>query len=98
MRISDWSSDVCSSDLAVKVTYDPARVSYEQLADFFFRTVDPTDAGGQFCDRGDSYRTAIFVDSARQRPVAQAQKAEAAAALSDDVVTPILPAAPFYAP
>ncbi|HEY9553169.1 peptide-methionine (S)-S-oxide reductase MsrA [Allosphingosinicella sp.] len=81
---------------AVKVTYDPARVSYEQLADYFFRTVDPTDAGGQFCDRGDSYRTAIFVDGAGQRQVAEAEKAEADAALSDDVVTPILPAASFY--
>lgn len=81
---------------AVKVTYDPARVSYEQLADYFFRTVDPTDAGGQFCDRGDSYRTAIFVDGAEQRQVAEAEKAEADAALSDDIVTPILPAAPFY--
>ena len=81
---------------AVKVTFDPERVSYEQLADYFFRTVDPTDAGGQFCDRGDSYRTAIFVDGAEQRQVAEAEKAEADTALSDDIVTPILPAAPFY--
>ena len=46
---------------SVRVTYDPARISYSDLVHYFFRTVDPTDAGGQFCDRGDSYRTAIFV-------------------------------------
>ena len=81
---------------AVRVTYDPARVSYEQLTDYYFRTVDPTDAGGQFCDRGDSYRTAIFVAGPEQRRVAEAEKTEAAAALADEVVTPVLPAAPFY--
>ena len=45
---------------AVRVVFDPARISYGQLARRFLRTIDPTDAGGQFCDRGDSYRTAIF--------------------------------------
>ena len=81
---------------AVRVTYDPARVSYEQLTDYFFRTVDPTDAGGQFCDRGDSYRTAIFVAGPEQRRIAEAEKAEADAALDRPVVTPVLPAARFY--
>ena len=46
---------------AVEIKYDPARVSARQLYDMFFRSVDPTDAGGLFCDRGDSYRTAIVV-------------------------------------
>ncbi|HEV2746571.1 MAG TPA: peptide-methionine (S)-S-oxide reductase MsrA [Allosphingosinicella sp.] len=81
---------------AVRVSYDPGRVSYSQLVDYYFRTVDPTDAGGQFCDRGESYRTAIFVADEGERAIALAEKAEAAAALSQDVVTPILPAGRFY--
>jgi len=81
---------------AVEVTYDPARVSYAQLADLYFRTVDPTDAGGQFCDRGASYRTAIFVADAAQRKIAEAEKAEADATLDAAVVTPILPVSTFY--
>jgi peptide-methionine (S)-S-oxide reductase len=80
---------------AVKVTYDPSRVSYDGLLQVFFRNVDPTDAGGQFCDRGDSYRTAIFATPA-QKPAAQAAKAEAQASLGQEVVTPVLPAGPFY--
>jgi len=81
---------------AVQVTFDPVRVSYEQLADYFFRTVDPLDAGGQFCDRGTSYRTAIFVRSDRQRRIALAEKAEAQAKLKARVVTPVLRATQFY--
>ena len=81
---------------AVRVTYDPAQVSYKQLVDYYFRTVDPTDAGGQFCDRGDSYRTAIFVGGPEERRIAEAEKVEAGATLADEVVTPVLPAAPFY--
>ncbi|MDP8994187.1 MAG: peptide-methionine (S)-S-oxide reductase MsrA [Pseudomonadota bacterium] len=82
---------------AVRVTWDPARVSYGELVRFFFRSVDPTDRGGQFCDRGESYRTAIFVADAEQRRLAEAAKAEADEALGGDrVVTPILPLAPFY--
>jgi peptide-methionine (S)-S-oxide reductase len=81
---------------AVRISYDPARVSYAQLVDYYFKTVDPTDAGGQFCDRGESYRTAIFVADEAQRKLAETEKAEAAATLSAPVVTPVLPAAPFY--
>lgn len=81
---------------AVRITYDPARVSYAQLVDYYFRTVDPTDSGGQFCDRGESYRTAIFAVGESQRKLAEAEKAEVAAALSAPVVTPILPVATFY--
>ncbi len=80
---------------AVEVTYDPDRVSYEQLVDIFWRTVDPTDAGGQFCDRGDSYRTAVFVDEG-QRQAAEASKAEAEAALGQEIVTPLLEAGTFW--
>jgi len=80
---------------AVQVTYDPRRVSYATLARHFFRTVDPTDAGGQFCDRGDSYRTAIFA-TPQQRAAADAAKAEANRVLRGRVVTPVLPAARFW--
>lgn len=81
---------------AVEITYDPAEVGYRELLDLFFRSVDPTDAGGQFCDRGESYRTAIFVADAEERAAAEAAKAEAQAALGQEIVTPVLEAAPFY--
>jgi peptide-methionine (S)-S-oxide reductase len=81
---------------AVRVVYDPARVSYQTLVARFFRTVDPIDAGGQFCDRGYQYRTAIFVANAAQRRVAQATAARAGALLKKPIATLILPAARFY--
>ncbi len=81
---------------AVEVTYDPDRVSYGELVDIFWRTVDPTDAGGQFCDRGDSYRTAVFAADDAGRQAAEASKTEAAGALGQEIVTPILPAATFW--
>jgi peptide-methionine (S)-S-oxide reductase len=81
---------------AVRVRYDRARVSYAALARHFFRTVDPTDAGGQFCDRGESYRTALFVASPEERREAEAAKAEADRLLEAPIVTPILDLGPFY--
>jgi peptide-methionine (S)-S-oxide reductase len=90
------SSDATGHYEAVRVRYDPARVSYAALARHFFRTVDPTDAGGQFCDRGESYRTAIFVADAGQRREAEAALAEANRTLGGRVVTPVLPLAEFY--
>jgi peptide-methionine (S)-S-oxide reductase len=81
---------------AVRITYDPKRVGYRRLVDHYFRTVDPLDAGGQFCDRGESYRTAIFVAGPNQRKVAEAGKAAAARALGKKLVTPILAAGPFW--
>jgi peptide-methionine (S)-S-oxide reductase len=81
---------------AVEIRYDPAKVSYDQLLHAFFRSIDPTDAGGQFCDRGDSYRTAIFVTNAQQRAAAEAAKAKAQRQLGQKIVTPILDARPFY--
>ena len=82
---------------AVEITYDDSRVSYAELLRRFFRTVDPTDAGGQFCDRGDSYRTAIFVNGPAELAAAQAASAEAAQYLAAQIATVILPAGPFYA-
>ena len=81
---------------AVQIQFDPDVVSRKTLLDLFFRSIDPTDAGGQFCDRGESYRTAIFAGSPAQKSAAEAAKAEAQAALGTKVVTPILGDAPFY--
>ena len=81
---------------AVLVRYDPARVSYAELVRHFFRTVDPTDAGGQFCDRGESYRTAIFPLNPAQRRLAEAAKAEADRVLRGRVVTPVIPSSRFW--
>lgn len=80
-----------------KITFDPAAVSYDQILHMFFRSIDPLDAGGQFCDRGESYSTAVFVDSADERASAEAAKAAAEEALGETVVTPIRDAGPFYA-
>ena len=81
---------------AVEIKYDPAKVSARQLYDMFFRSVDPTDAGGQFCDRGESYRTAIFVSDAAEKQAAEAAKVEAEKTLGQKIVTPILQASEFY--
>jgi peptide-methionine (S)-S-oxide reductase len=81
---------------AVEIRYDPAEVSYDELLYAFFRSVDPTDAGGQFCDRGDSYRTAIFVSTSAERASAEAAKARAEADLGREIVTPILDFDAFY--
>ncbi|CUH64959.1 Peptide methionine sulfoxide reductase MsrA 2 [Thalassovita gelatinovora] len=81
---------------AVQIRFDPDMVSRETLLDLFFRSVDPTDAGGQFCDRGDSYRTAIFVSDPAEKAQAEAAKIRAEAALGQKIVTPILAEARFY--
>ena len=81
---------------AVEIRYDDAKVSYGELLHAFFRSVDPTDAGGQFCDRGDSYRTAVFVSTPAERAAAEKAKAEAQKALGKKIVTPILDASRFY--
>jgi len=81
---------------AVAITYDPDKLSYEQLLFMFLRSIDPTDAGGQFCDRGETYRTAIFVDGAAESAAAAAAIARAQADLGRKVVTQVLPLARFY--
>lgn len=75
---------------AVKIDYDPEIVTYRELVDLFWRSVDPTDAGGQFCDRGPSYRTAVFVMNEDEKSEANASKLAAANDLGMEVVTPIL--------
>lgn len=81
---------------AVQILYDPAVVSRVQLLDLFLRSVDPTDAGGQFCDRGDSYRTAIFVDGPQARAEAETALRDAQAQLGTALVTPVLDEGPFW--
>ncbi len=83
---------------AVKVTYDPAGISYRELIEVFWRQIDPTDDGGQFADRGNHYRTAIFYTNEEQQEVALKSKKdlERAGIFSKPVVTRILPATRFY--
>jgi len=83
---------------AVQIFYDPKKVTYEKLLDVFWHSVDPTDAGGQFCDRGQSYETAIFANTPEQMALAEKSKQELAAsgALKAPIVTPIERAGPFY--
>lgn len=81
---------------SVEIRYDPSDVSYAQLMYIFFRTIDPTDDGGQFCDRGESYRTAVFVSNAQERKIAEAAKRKASRDLGRKIVTPILDAKAFY--
>ncbi len=79
---------------AVNVFFDPEVVSYGALLDAFWRNVDPTDGGGQFCDRGSQYVSAIFVRNERQRALAEGSKRELEATRT--IVTPILPATTFW--
>ena len=81
---------------AVKITFDPAVISYGEVMAKFLRSVDVLDAGGQFCDRGDAYRTAIFVQDADQRRAAKAAVAEAEAVLGAKLVTPVRNAGTFW--
>lgn len=94
--------EVCSETTghaeAVQITYDPELMPYEKLLSLFWRQIDPTDAGGQFYDRGSSYRTAIFYHTEEQRQAAEASKRELEASGRFDrpIVTEIVPAQPFY--
>lgn len=81
---------------AVEITFDNAVISYAELMAKFLRSVDVLDAGGQFCDRGDAYRTAIFAAGADQKAAALAAVADAEAALGTKVVTPVKAAKIFW--
>ncbi len=83
---------------AVQITYDPAKITYAELLDVFWQQIDPTDAGGQFVDRGKQYRTAVFYHDEEQRRQAEASKAALAKSGRYDrpLVTEIVPAAAFY--
>lgn len=80
----------------VQVTFDPSRISYRQLVDRFWPTIDPTDPDGQFCDQGPIYATAVFA-SPSQKPVAEASRRVAAARIgAGRFVTPVRDAARFW--
>jgi peptide-methionine (S)-S-oxide reductase len=83
---------------AVRIEYDPAKLSYPELLEIFWRNVDPLDAGGQFCDRGSQYASAIFALDAEQRRQAEASKRalEQPGRLGKRVATEILEAGAFY--
>jgi peptide-methionine (S)-S-oxide reductase len=81
---------------AVEITFDNAQISYGDLIAKFLRSVDVTDAGGQFCDRGNAYRTAIFVLNDAQKAAATAAVAQGEAELGQSIVTPVLAAKTFW--
>ena len=92
------SAGVTGHAEAVEVRYDPAKVTYAQLLEVYWRNVDYLDAGGQFCDRGDQYRPAIFVHDDEEKRLAEATKAALAAGKRFDqpVAVQVVPAATFY--
>ena len=81
---------------AVEVTYDPKKVSYAQILDAFWHDVDPFDDRGQFCDKGDQYRGAIFYRDGAQKKAAEDSKRAYEQRFGRKIVTEILPAGPFY--
>ena len=81
---------------AIRVVYDPAQISYEALLEVFWHNVDPTDAGGQFCDRGTQYRTGIYVSSPEERAAAEASRARVQDQLGESIATEIDDATTFY--
>ena len=82
---------------AVKVTYDPAKVTYAKLLDHYWENVDPFDADGQFCDKGPAYHTAIFVGNDEEKKLAETTKEEIAARFKQKVATEIKPTTTFTA-
>ncbi|MRX55842.1 peptide-methionine (S)-S-oxide reductase MsrA [Bacillus idriensis] len=94
--------EVCSETTghyeAVQIAFNPDIFPYERLLELFWQQIDPTDAGGQFYDRGDSYRTAIFFHNEKQQQLAEEskKKLEESGRFKKPIVTEILPAKPFY--
>lgn len=81
---------------AVKITYDPAKVSYQKLLDTYWLQVDPFDAFGQFCDKGETYLPAIFYANDTERKAAEAAREVLYARFKKPIVVQILPAKAFY--
>ena len=82
---------------AVRIKYDPARLSYRELLDVYWRNIDPVDDGGQFCDRGQEYLSAIFYQNEEEKRLAEQSKAAIEKRLGRAVATAIRPAVQFYA-
>lgn len=82
---------------AVEVTYDPSKISYKELLDYYWVNIDPFDAQGQFCDKGFSYLSAIFVANDKEKKLAEKSRKKVVSQFPDKkVVTPILKASIFY--
>ena len=81
---------------AVKVTYDPSKISYGELLENYWHNIDPFDSRGQFCDKGDSYKAVIFYTNEDQRTQAEESKKKLEAEFKQPIATEIVPAAPFY--
>jgi len=92
------SSEKTSYRESIEITYDPAKISYEQLLDIYWRQIDPTQADGQFTDIGPSYRSAIFYGNEQEKKIAEASKEKLARSgkFNKRIVTEILPAMKFY--
>ncbi|PRO66884.1 peptide-methionine (S)-S-oxide reductase MsrA [Alkalicoccus urumqiensis] len=94
--------EVCSETTghreAVQITYDPEVFSYEKMLDIFWSQIDPTDPGGQFHDRGESYKTAVYYHDEEQKALAEASRdrIDQSSRFQKPVVTDILPAKTFY--
>jgi peptide-methionine (S)-S-oxide reductase len=81
---------------SVRVTYDPAKVDYDRILAVYWRNIDPFDADGQFCDKGEQYHAAIFTADDEEKQTAEVSKEAIAKRFGKPVATDILPAAPFY--
>jgi len=83
---------------SIEIVYDPAKISYDQLLDIYWKQIDPTQADGQFTDVGPSYRAAIFYGSDEEKKIAEAskQKLASSAKFKKPIVTEILPAMKFW--
>ncbi len=81
---------------SVQIIYDPEKIGYAKLLDVYWHIIDPLDAGGQFCDRGDQYKSVIFYHDEEQKWLAERSKAEVEKQLKQPVATTIRPASTFY--
>lgn len=94
----DVTSETTGHAEAVRVVYDTSKLSYEQVLDYYWHHVDPTDDGGQFCDRGDSYRSEVYYADDAQKATAEASKAklDAAGALPGPIKTRVVALEAFW--
>lgn len=101
-KVNPTYEEVCAGNTghveAVEITYNPELISYKSIVELFWQQIDPTDAGGQFYDRGESYKTAIFYTTEEQKEIAEQSKKELGESgrFHKEIVTPILPAKTFY--
>lgn len=90
------SSGTTGHTEAIRVVYDPSQITYAALLEVFWHNIDPTDAGGQFCDRGSQYRTGVYVRSPEERAAAESSRDRAQEELGQPIVTEIDEASAFY--